>query len=456
MRRSTLVPNKAGRPESRPLLVYLDVQWSRMGKVVKLDAAAKERGKGSPAAKQHKTGRRRRSKTALVLGGGGFTGGVYEIGALRALDLLSVNRTVNQFDVYVGTSAGSFVAAMTANGVTPEEMMRVVNQQVPTPFRDVDVGTLLRPNLLEFAWRGLRLPLQAAGMLRQVAGQLGQISAMDIVLGLAEALPSGVYSTNGIERYVRQVLSDPDRADDFRLLESELYLVATDLDTCERIIFGAEDWDDVPISSAVAASTALPMVYKPVEIKGRELVDGGIVSTTNIDIAVEAGAKLLVVVNPLVPFVNEFDKRIPTLFGSRVRRVSDMGFPQIGYQAFKLLAHQRLHEAVRNWEDKYPGVDIILIEPEPNDELMFHTNILNYTKRLEIARHGFESVTLRLAKDYNQLRTICAKHGIEISATRVRKVLKHMEREREKTRAWRRVLEQTTGALLRQSASEEG
>jgi predicted acylesterase/phospholipase RssA len=425
-----------------------------MGKVVKLDAAAKERGKGAPAAKQHKTGRRRRSKTALVLGGGGFTGGVYEIGALRALDLLSVNRTVNQFDVYVGTSAGSFVAAMTANGVTPEEMMRVVNQQVPTPFRDVDVGTLLRPNLLEFAWRGLRLPLQAAGFLRRVAGQLGQISAMDIVLGLAEALPSGVYSTSGIERYVRQVLSDPDRADDFRLLESELYLVATDLDTCERIIFGAEDWDDVPISSAVAASTALPMVYKPVEIKGRELVDGGIVSTTNIDIAVEAGAKLLVVVNPLVPFVNEFDKRIPTLFGSRVRRVSDMGFPQIGYQTFKLLAYQRLHEIAKQWEQKYPGVDIVLIEPEPNDELMFQTSIMNFSSRVDIARHGFQSVTLKLAEDYEHFREICERHGIEISATRVRKVVKHFAAEKERTRAWRKILEQTTGALLRQSAGD--
>jgi NTE family protein len=425
-----------------------------MGKVVKLDAAAKERGKGSPAAKQHKTGRRRRSKTALVLGGGGFTGGVYEIGALRALDLLSVNRTVNQFDVYVGTSAGSFVAAMTANGVTPEEMMRVVNQQVPTPFRDVDVGTLLRPNLLEFAWKGVRLPLQAAGLLRQVAGQLGQISAMDIVLGLAEALPSGVYSTNGIERYVRQVLSDPDRADDFRLLESELYLVATDLDTCERIIFGAEDWDDVPISSAVAASTALPMVYKPVEIKGRELVDGGIVSTTNIDIAVEAGAKLLVVVNPLVPFVNEFDKRIPTLFGSRVRRVSDMGFPQIGYQTFKLLAYQRLHEIAKQWEQKYPGVDIVLIEPEPDDELMFQTSIMNFSSRVDIARHGFQSVTLKLAEDYEHFREICERHGIEISATRVRKVVKHFAAEKERTRAWRKILEQTTGALLRQSAGD--
>ena len=64
-----------------------------------------------------------------MLGGGGFTGGVYEIGALRALDLLAVNSTVNNFDVYVGTSAGSFIAALCANGVTPEEMMRVVTRQ---------------------------------------------------------------------------------------------------------------------------------------------------------------------------------------------------------------------------------------------------------------------------------------------------------------------------------------
>ena len=54
-----------------------------------------------------------------MLGGGGFTGGVYEIGALRALDLLAVNRTVNQFDVYVGTSAGSFVAARSRTGSRP-------------------------------------------------------------------------------------------------------------------------------------------------------------------------------------------------------------------------------------------------------------------------------------------------------------------------------------------------
>ena len=270
-------------------------------------------------------------------------------------------------------------------------------------------------------------------------------------MGLAEALPSGLYDSRGMQDYLEQVLGDPDRVNDFRLLENELYLAATDLDTCERITLGGQDWDDVPISRAVAASTALPMVYKPVEIKGRHLVDGGIRSTTNVDIAVERGAKFVIVVNPLVPYVNDFQKVIPTMLGSRVRRVADMGFPQIGYQAFKLLAHQRLHEAVSRWQEKYPGVDIILIEPDPNDELMFETNILNFTRRMEIARHGFESVTLKLASDYDELKSVCAKHGIEISATRVRKVVRRFAKERERAAGWRRIFEQTTGALLRQS-----
>jgi len=421
-----------------------------MGKVVKLDPQAKA-GNGQRA----KNARRpKHSKTALVLGGGGFTGGVYEIGALRALDLLTVNRTVNDFDVYVGTSAGAFVAAMTANGVTPEEMMRVVNHQRPTPFPDVDLGNLLRPNIAGFARSAVGLPLRTVGLLRSMSGQLGQVSVMDLVLGLADALPSGAYTGEGIESYLRKVLGDPERSDDFRRLAAELYLTATDLDTCERIVFGDIGWDDVPISTAVRASTALPMVYAPVKVRDRELVDGGIVSTTNLDIAVNAGAKFIVVVNPLVPYVNDFKTKIRTLSGTRTRHVSDMGFPQIGYQAFKMVAYQRLHEMARQWEQRYPGVDIVLIEPEPDDELMFQTPIMNFTSRVEIARHGFQSVTTQLAFGYPRFREICKRHGIQISATRVRNVMKHFEAEQGRTRAWRKILEQTTGALLRQSADE--
>jgi hypothetical protein len=132
-----------------------------------------------------------------------------------------------------------------------------------------------------------------------------------------------------------------------------------------------------------------------------------------------------------------------------------MGFPHIGDQAFKLFCYQRLHEMARRWEERYPGVDIILIEPEPNDELMFQTGIMSYTSRVAIARHGFQSVTLKLANDYPRFKRICARHGIEISATRVRKVVKHFEAEREPTRAWRKILEQTTSTLLRQSSATD-
>jgi predicted acylesterase/phospholipase RssA len=192
-----------------------------------------------------------------------------------------------------------------------------------------------------------------------------------------------------------------------------------------------------------------------VTVKDRELVDGGIVSTTNVDIAVEAGAKFIVVVNPIVPYVNDFAKRVPTLFGSKIRRVSDMGFAAIGYQTFKLLAYQRLHEVAKGWETRYPGVDIILIEPEPDDELMFTTPIMNYGARTAIARHGFESVTLKLAQDYERFHEVAGRHGIEISATRVRKVIRHFGAdEQEHTRAWRKILEQTTATLLRQSAND--
>jgi NTE family protein len=411
-----------------------------MGKVVDIDSQPRRR-----------RSRKRPSKTALVLGGGGFTGGVYEIGALRALDLLAVNSTVNNFDVYVGTSAGSFVAGMLANGVTPDEMMQVINERVPSDLDDLDLNTVLKPNYLGFLQKAAMLPVRTAELVVNLV-RMGEFSAIDVGVGLAEALPTGFYSGSGIADYIEEAIEETGGVNDFRLLEKELYLTATDLDTCERIVFGEEGWSDVPISKAIQCSTTLPLVYKPVDLKGRQLIDGGVRSTTNVDIAVEKGAKFIIVVNPLVPYVNGFEKTIPTVFGNRVRRVSDMGLPAIANQVFRLIAHARLHQAVEQWRERYPGVDIVLIEPEPNDELMFGTPIMDYSRRLRIARHGFESVTATLAQDYDRYKEIAERHGLEISERRVRRVVERAaEEEPEQTSAWRRVLEQTTSALLRQS-----
>src|SRR5664279_3286967 len=191
----------------------------RMGKVVKLEPGQKKaasaaargrrvapRGVGRPSSLDRRR-RPRRDKTALVLGGGGFTGGVYEIGALRALDLLAVNSTVNNFDVYVGTSAGSFVAAMLANGVTPDVMMQVLNPREDSELEDLDLDRVLKPNYLGFLQKAAALPLRSLELVRALA-RIGELSAIDIGVGLAEALPTGLYSGEGLDAYVAGVLAD--------------------------------------------------------------------------------------------------------------------------------------------------------------------------------------------------------------------------------------------------------
>ena len=224
------------------------------------------------------------------------------------------------------------------------------------------------------------LPWRLARLVRALVRDLGQVSMVDLAVGLAESsFPSGLYTTAGIERYVRTMLGADGRSDDFRLLGAELYLAATDLDTCERIVFGSAGWDDVPISTAVSASSALPMLYKPVDDQGpgadrrRDPVD---------DQHRHRGRGGRQVHRRRQPARARTSTTSTSasgrLTGSRARRVSDMGFPQIGYQTFKLLAYQRLHEMARHWEERFPGVDIILIEPEPNDELMFQTGIMSY------------------------------------------------------------------------------
>jgi siroheme synthase (precorrin-2 oxidase/ferrochelatase) len=85
---------------------------------------------------------------------------------------------------------------------------------------------------------------------------------------------------------------------------------------------------------------------------------------------------------------------------------------------------------------------------------MFQTPIMSYASRVDIARHGFQSVTTKLAFGYPHFHEICERHGIQISATRVRKVMKHFEAEQGRTRAWRKILEQTTGTLLGQVGEE--
>src|SRR5512141_141708 len=101
----------------------------------------------------------KRNRTALVLAGGGLTGAVYEIGALRAIDDLLVDRTVNDFDVYVGTSAGALVCSMLANGLSPKTMLESIagDNEIPS----LSHNDLFHYDPLDLLRLGVKLPRTA-------------------------------------------------------------------------------------------------------------------------------------------------------------------------------------------------------------------------------------------------------------------------------------------------------
>jgi NTE family protein len=350
-------------------------------------------------------------KTALVLAGGGITGAVYEIGALRAVNDMLVDRTVNDFDIYVGTSAGSLVTSMLANGLTPEEMMQSIDNSHPE-IRSIRANEIFQSNLPEFFHRFTRLPGALLRGGRNLLNGVGDRTLADLLWEFADLLPSGFYSGAALERYVEELLARPGCVNRFDQLQKELYIIATDLDTGERAVFGKGGKGIVPISKAVAASSAIPIVYKPVRIFGREYVDGSMRGTASLDLAVEAGAELVVCINPLVPLNTQHVYQ-------QDEHIGDEGMRTVINQVVRILMHAGLRYHIKSLRRQYPDVDFILIEPRSDDQKMFGYNLMDYSSRLRVANHGFESVTVGMTDRYDYFSEIMERHDIQISRGRV-------------------------------------
>jgi NTE family protein len=366
--------------------------------------------------------RARSGRLALVLAGGGLAGAVYEIGALRAIDDLLADRSVNDFDFYVGTSAGAIIASFLANGISPEAMIQAMTGANPG-LGFIGREQLFRVNERELRERSLGLPAHLAFAWANYLLHWADMTLLDLLWSQTEALPSGLYDGMALEQYVRQVLSLPGRSNRFADLPHDLRIVATDLDTGERAVFGKDEHGEVPISLAVAASSAVPVLYKPVRIGEAEYVDGGMRGTASIDLAIENGATLVVCVNPMVPYNPRTASRQP-----EHEHVSTRGASAIASQVSRISTHSGLRYQMKQLGRTYPDVDIILIEPRPDDALMFHGNVMRYSTRLEVARHGFESVTLDLAEEYGRYKAILARHGVPLTR---RLVIEELARIRE-------------------------
>ena len=344
-------------------------------------------------------------KIALALAGGGPLGAIYEIGALCALDEALEGLDFNRLHHYVGVSAGGFIAAGLANGITPRELCASFIHSDSATDEVFDPSWLMVPAYREFARRGAMLPGLAASALWRAT--LGRKSLLHAIGRLGPGLPTGIFSNEQIDLRLAQLFSRPGRTNDFRRLNTRLTLVATDLDTGEAAPFGRPGWDHVPISKAVQASSALPGLFPPVEIDRRHFVDGALKKTLHASVALEEGVDLMLCLNPLVPF-HSGEAAIP--------RIADGGLPTVLSQTFRSLIHSRMALGMKHYERAYPATDIVLIEPDHRDPELFLANTFSYGQRRHLAEHAYQQTRALLRADSARLGARLARHGIALRA----------------------------------------
>jgi NTE family protein len=356
---------------------------------------------------------KRAGKTALVLAGGGITGGIYQLGVLRALDDLLLNRSTLDFDIYVGTSAGAFVATLLSIGIPPKALVDMARN----PSLGLQwslVRHVFSPNLGELGERLRQLPRHFPAIAQDLLRHRGSFLISDLLGFLSLALPSGLLDSSEVGAFMREILELAEMPVDFAQIDKELYVVACQLDTWERTVFSAETRPAVSIPDAVAASSAIPIVFKPVRINGVDYVDGGVKGAAAVDVAIDKGAELIVVVNALAPLDlrGVKDSTFLSRFG---RSIADLGIKGVANQVARGILKDTLTDHIRLLRQRHPEVDIIVIEPLPNDEKMFFHEVMSTSARLVVAQHGYESVLDGMTRNQAYFSSVMARHGIEMS-----------------------------------------
>lgn len=304
-------------------------------------------------------GRRRPAKRALALGGGGVVGGMYEVGVLAALDESLQGFRANDFDIYVGASAGSVVASLVANGVRPGDLYRILDQGLPDPMNFEQSSVYDRQS---FGRAVLRFGKFLWALTKNLL--TGFRSSVPDLLSKAQAhLPAGLFSLEQLETYMRRTFEAKRLSNDFRALPRTLLIPAVDLDRAERAVFGLGDLAEVPISKAIAASSAIPGFFEPYTINDRDYVDGGVGYTAHADLAIESGAELVVVVNPLVPLVGRE--------GAAHGHLKDRGIYTVLEQSGRITSQNLLELGLRELKARHPKVEIFLLQPEARESPLF-------------------------------------------------------------------------------------
>jgi NTE family protein len=384
----------------------------------------------------------RSGKVALVLAGGAISGGAFKAGGLRALDEVFSTRKppggaqtpfgLNDVDLYIGLSAGSVLAMTLAAGISPDEILRIVMGSSGT-YEEFRASEFMRPHPGHMASRTMAMLahehelftnwLSGATDERTVAPYGLRKTLVKMIAALPRALPTGIFSTEGLGAYLRRNMAKVQFPDDFAeafaRTKKGLFLSAVDVNTAKMVIFGHDEpYGKVPISEAIRASCALPGWYQPVRLPNPraaagdpdeppflDLVDGGLVRTANVRVAVEKGADLVICYNP---FSSIRYQRVG-------RSLVDHGPYALVNQIFRIVLGARLDLAKELiYRDETIDADVVFIEPADDDFKFFRMNPLDHSSKERAAAHGYRSIRASIQQNHSVLAEIFATHGIAL------------------------------------------
>lgn len=265
------------------------------------------------------------SRVGLILGGGGVTGASFHLAALLALEM-ATGWDPTTADVIIGTSAGSFAAAVVRSGSLSLDSI------VRPGEREEDVERRIR------AWIYKKKPLNGVGRwLRH--GILPGLRHPGVTSLLGAP---GRFDPSGIGDWVAS--QAPSIADSWP--DRPTVVVAYGLEDRRRMAFGTTDAPDVTLRDAVSASSAVPVLFDPHIIKGKSYVDGGVASGTNADLVL-GNPEPLDLLLILAPMAAEA-QRSGALFYEAV-------FDRVGRSAL----HDELEAVATVW----PDTDTLVLRP---------------------------------------------------------------------------------------------
>ncbi len=346
---------------------------------------------------------RRVTKVGVAMSGGGMEGFLYQLGVTYALERCITGRTIRDADVFSGVSSGSLGCSLLAKNIPTIELIKAMHgkSDIIEPFSSSTI-----------------FDLAGAGIITRLLRESFTWSGIDPTRWISQtlkAIPTGFFKGESLRKYVRHCIEASGSKDSFLPNETELYIGATDMDSFEHVVFGRPPWDNVPISEAIYASCALPLVFEPAQLNGRWFIDGQITKTCNLELVVERNCKLIFIIDPLKP--------LGTMVPGSVDKKG--GYYSL-VQTIKALVYTRFHSVLSHLTERYPDTDFIVFQPDEEVAQLMAGSPMRYRIRTQVIHMAYKQTIRQLRERHKVYTAKLLKYGMHLASL---EKIKDLERD---------------------------